>query len=262
MPYHPHTLCLPACLPNICNNNNNNFNFNNNSSLSYVFTLYKLSEEKAAKILVSLCKKMGPERISSSGKILFFGSHILKSPEGKAALEPIKDMIKDTYRDEETADVFVEASQKAMGEAAYKHAVQAAGKNQSKLTVGWEVLGLDKETATRIWELEKKEGFVSDRETMYKGQSIKYDKKGRALDRETGEIADPEEAEKAKDDDDDDDDSAGGSPTGNAFECGECGYTLFVAQGREFKFFGDNFKCPECGAAKDKFSTRDDFGED
>lgn len=28
---------------------------------------------------------------------------------------------------------------------------------------------------------------------------------------------------------------------------------MFVAQGREFKFFGDDFKCPECGAGKNKF---------
>jgi len=222
------------------------------SSLSYVFTLYKLSEEKAAEILVSLCKKLGGERISSSGKLLFFGSHILKSPEGKAALDPIKDMIKDTYKDEETADAFVEASQTAMGEAAYRHAVQAGGKSQDKLTIGWEVLGLDKETATAIFEEEKGEGFITARETMYKGQTTKYDKKGNALDAE-GNLADPENADV---DDDDDDDSGAGGVTDGVYECGECGYTLFVAKGRDFKFFGDDFKCPECGAEKDKFVGR------
>merc|ERR1712100_592724 len=29
-------------------------------------------------------------------------------------------------------------------------------------------------------------------------------------------------------------------------ECEECGYTLFIAAGREGKFFGDSYKCPEC----------------
>lgn len=48
-------------------------------------------------------------------------------------------------------------------------------------------------------------------------------------------------------------------PTGNeemmlTCECGECGYTLFIAAGREGKFFGDTYKCPECGAPKSKFS--------
>ena len=37
-------------------------------------------------------------------------------------------------------------------------------------------------------------------------------------------------------------------------ECGECGYTLFIAAGREGKFFGDSYKCPECGAPKSKFT--------
>ena len=36
-------------------------------------------------------------------------------------------------------------------------------------------------------------------------------------------------------------------------ECEECGYTLFIAAGREGKFFGDSYKCPECGAPKSKF---------
>ena len=31
------------------------------------------------------------------------------------------------------------------------------------------------------------------------------------------------------------------------YECTNCGYTLFVAKGREFKFFGDNFRCAGCG---------------
>ena len=81
------------------------------SSLSYVFSLFKLSEEKAAEILVSLCRDMGSEKISSAGKLLFFGSRILKSPEGKAALMPIKDMIKSTYRDATVAETLVETSQ-------------------------------------------------------------------------------------------------------------------------------------------------------
>ena len=37
-------------------------------------------------------------------------------------------------------------------------------------------------------------------------------------------------------------------------ECGECGYTLFIAAGREFKFFGDDYKCPDCGCGKGKFA--------
>lgn len=138
---------------------------------------------------------------------------------------------------------------RAIGEAAYRAAVLAKGKNQKTLTVGWEVLGLDKATATRIFEEEAKEGFVSDRESMYGLQTQKYDKQGRRIDNE-GKLENPEEA---TDDDNDDDDT----PASSVYECSECGYTLFVAKGREFKFYGDDFECPECGAKKDKFEPKD-----
>jgi rubredoxin len=210
--------------------------------------MFKLSEQQAAWILVSLCKDMGDEKISSAGKILFFGSRILKSPEGKAALVPIRDMIKATYREASVAETMVETSQQAMAEAAYKTAVIAGGKNQRSLTVGWEVLGLDKETATRIFEGEAKEGFISEREKMYGGQSRKYDAKGNAIDTE-GNLVDPENAVEGTNDND--------TPTSNVYECSDCGYTLFVAKGRETKFYGEGFKCPECGAAKDKFKPKD-----
>jgi hypothetical protein len=81
------------------------------SSLSYAFSLFKLSEEQAAQTLVSLCREMGTDKISSAGKLLFLGSRILKSQEGKAALAPIKELIKSTYREEAVADQMVDISQ-------------------------------------------------------------------------------------------------------------------------------------------------------
>jgi len=81
------------------------------ASLSHVFSMFKLSEEKAAKLLVSLCKQMGTDKISSSGKLLFLGTRILKSPEGAAGLRPIKELIMSTYREEAVAETLVETSQ-------------------------------------------------------------------------------------------------------------------------------------------------------
>jgi hypothetical protein len=81
------------------------------SSLSYAFSLFKLSEEKAAAVLVSLCQQMGTDKISSAAKLLFLGSRILKSKEGKAALQPIKELIKSTYREEAVAETMMETSQ-------------------------------------------------------------------------------------------------------------------------------------------------------
>ncbi len=212
--------------------------------------MYKLTEDRAASILCELCSTM-PEKVASAGKLLFFGTHILKSKEARKKLKPIKDLLASSYRDDGivSGDEIVTRSQIAMGEAAYRAAVAAGGKNQSELTIGWEVLGLDEETATQIFKEVAKEGFLSSREAKYgSAYKIKYDSKGRVLDDE-GKLENPDEA-----DDDVKDDS---TPSGNVQECTECGYTLFVAQGRDFKFFGSDFKCPECGAPKDKFKAVD-----
>jgi len=221
------------------------------SSLSYVFSLFKLSETQAAAVLVSLCREMGDAKISSAGKILFFGSRILKSPDGKAALNPIKDMIKATYREASVAETMVDTSQQAMAEAAYRAAILAAGKNQKSLTKGWEVLGLSQEVATSMFEEEAKNGFLSEREKMYGGQSQRYDAKGRPIDRD-GKLQNSADQKAAEEEEEEEEE-----PASNVYECTECGYTLFIAKGREFKFYGEGFECPECGAGKDKFKARD-----
>jgi len=50
-----------------------------------------------------------------------------------------------------------------------------------------------------------------------------------------------------------DDEVVVGDSGTHEFECTSCGYVLFPAAGREFKFFGDDFKCPQCGSGKDAF---------
>jgi hypothetical protein len=80
-------------------------------SLSYVFTIFQLSEEKAANTLVQLCHQMGTSKISSIGKLFFLGTRILKSDAGIKALQPIKALIMSTYRDERVAETLVETSQ-------------------------------------------------------------------------------------------------------------------------------------------------------
>lgn len=133
--------------------------------------------------------------------------------------------------------------------------MQGGGRGQTSLTVGWEVLGLDKETATRIFEEEKKEGFVTAREAMYGLQTQKYDKSGNRI-TDDGKLENPEDAGGVTRDTEVGGGSDSDAPTSNVYECSECGYTLFIAQGRESKFFGPGFKCPECGAPKDKFKGR------
>lgn len=67
------------------------------SSLSYVFSLYNLSEKDAAKVIVKAAENLSTQPASRS-KLLFFGEHILKSPEGQTELQPIRDMLSSAYR--------------------------------------------------------------------------------------------------------------------------------------------------------------------
>jgi rubrerythrin len=57
----------------------------------------------------------------------------------------------------------------------------------------------------------------------------------------------------ADDDEDDEVDDADRGDGTHEYECTKCGYIMFPAAGREFKFYGDDFKCPTCGAGKDSF---------
>ena len=45
------------------------------------------------------------------------------------------------------------------------------------------------------------------------------------------------------------------------FVCEDCGFTMFPSRGREWKFFGDGFRCPSCGATKEKFFDLTDLND-
>lgn len=163
-----------------------------------------------------------------------------------------------------------------MAESAYRDAVAEAGKGQDGLTDGWKVLGLEKDKATEIFEETKRLGFLSrdqlwqkeeddDARAIFEAQQRvtqglrdSVDKDGNVIDPD--DDIDPdmriteEDLNKYKEDEDDGDDELAGP---GAKECGSCGYTLFIAKGREGKFFSSAFKCPNCGAPRDQFKTID-----
>jgi rubredoxin len=168
-----------------------------------------------------------------------------------------------------------------MAESAYRDAVAEAGKGQTKMTEGWKVLGLDKEVAKRIFDETKALGYLSPDELWKKEEQdaamekFAAEERRRKELRETidkdGNLIDPnatvdpdklitdEDLNKNRDHVDDDKDELGGSSTGPAMakECGNCGYTLFIAKGREAKFFPSGFTCPQCGGARDQFKDVD-----
>lgn len=44
----------------------------------------------------------------------------------------------------------------------------------------------------------------------------------------------------------------------HVYKCGGCGYEIYPARGREFKFFPDSFKCPLCGSSREAFFDKND----
>ena len=161
-----------------------------------------------------------------------------------------------------------------MAESAYRDAVAEAGPGQTKITEGWKVLGLDKETATKIFEETKALGFLSRNELWKKEEedaaraAMEAEEKARedlrnSIDKD-GNLIDPDAEidpdKRITDEDlnrDDDDEEDSGPTSGGAKECGNCGYTMFIAAGREGRFFSSGFTCPECGAGRDQFKDVD-----
>lgn len=246
------------------------------SSLAYLLTMMKITDDEAADIFVTACRE-NPRSMSIAAKVLFYSEHVFKDKSAKKKTAPLIKQLSTMFGGMEP----VMEQQKEMAESAYRDAVANTGKGQTKLTEGWKVLGLDKEVATRIFNETKTLGFLSRDELWAKEEQdaamekFAAEERRRKQLRETidkdGNLIDPnatidpdklitdEDLNKNRDYVEDDTDDHGVLSTGAAMakECGNCGYTLFIAAGREEKFFPSGFTCPQCGAARDQFKDVD-----
>lgn len=236
------------------------------SSLAYLLTIMKISDDEAAEIFVTACRE-NPKSISIASKILFYSEHVFKESSAKKKMSPLIKQLTEMFGGMEA----VMQGQKDMAESAYRDAVAEAGTGQTKITQGWKVLGLDKETATRIFENTRDTGFLNRQELwekekrdqareQWEAEERKKEELRNLIDKD-GNVIDPDseiDPDKKITDEDlnkgDDDNTGDSSPiSGGAKECTKCGYTMFIAAGREGKFFASGFTCPECGAGRDQF---------
>jgi hypothetical protein len=95
-----------------------------------------------------------------------------------------------------------------IGIQAYRDAIASAGKDQTTMTDGWEVLGLDKETATEIFKEKKAKGFMTLREELVDDERRKKAKEraDELAARERMRKMFDEEGNVIEDDDEEDDD--------------------------------------------------------
>ena len=95
-----------------------------------------------------------------------------------------------------------------MGVQAYRDAIANAGKDQTKMTEGWKILGLEKEEASKIFKEQQEKGFLGLREELAndeKNRIIKEQEERAAAAERVRNMFD-EEGNVIEDDDDDDDD--------------------------------------------------------
>jgi len=224
--------------------------------LAAALTMLGLDEVQAARRLVAAGELLRLKP-SSRSKCLFFGERILKGPAAREALRPLREMLASNYR--RGGATIVQVSQTTMAEAAYKSVVTDAGPDQTSATPGYDVLGLSADRAAEIFEevradnfqttlqqqarmiSSQKEVLIESKPTTGEGDgdgTATTDIMAQVLEESADEIANPKQK---------------ASQELSIYECAGCGYTLFPSAGRDFKFFPDDFVCPECQAAKDQF---------
>lgn len=239
------------------------------SSLAYLLTMMRISDDEAAESFVLACRE-NPKSMAIASKVLFYSEHVFKDKSAKKKMGPLIKQLSTMFGGVEA----VMQTQKDMAESAYRDAVAEAGLGQSKITQGWKVLGLEKETASRIFDETKALGFLN-REELWEKEKVDAAREAReaeerkkeemrnSIDKD-GNLIDPDaevDPEKRITDEDlvNNDDNIdygtgdGGPISGGAKECNKCGYTMFIAAGREGKFFASGFTCPECGCGRDEF---------
>ncbi|KAG5185572.1 hypothetical protein JKP88DRAFT_194413 [Tribonema minus] len=196
----------------------------------YVRRKFGFKDVKVAKLLAAAGQAVARKQPGLRSKLLFYGQRLSGSSDAAAKqLQPLKDLLAQSYRS--GGAQIVESASISIAEQALRDSAHASG----ELPEGWELLGMSEAQA---------------RETLGEGG---------------GEAMYAKLVKEAKDRDAATEAAKGGAGRGGgsseegtarAFECGSCGYTLYVAKGREWKFFGDDFKCPECGASKGKFQEK------
>jgi len=185
------------------------------------------------------------------GKLLWLTERCYPDPK---TIKAIRERFPKSYGTE-----IIDVLQNTLTEEAYKAILEKAGGCSAGVQPGFAELGMSQadaealvarlleeeriaaEEAARIAEEKAEEARVlAIRELAVKGQKDKQNLNDGKI-KTHGEVEKPKEQPKKVEDPD--------AP--HEYECKQCGTTLFVAKGREFKFFGDDFKCGTCGAGKE-----------
>jgi len=230
------------------------------STLSYLVSVSKITDDEMADFFLELSSEE-EDSTTIPLAIMFYSERIMKDKGAKKKLKPIMGKLSKRFGGEvELIKKFISD----VGEQAYRDAIAAAGKDQTKLTEGWKVLGLDKETATNIFEEQKDLGFLTLREEELREERLRKQKQKAAeeaaLERlrnafdEEGNVIEPDEPEVEEEEKDEEEKEIDYGPP-RSKQCTNCGFIIEVTNRPDEKFLLPHFKCPACAASKRNFKS-------
>lgn len=208
--------------------------------LKRVVAQMQLSQSIVGELLIEAMGAL-QKQPSVLGKLVFIAERALPAAAGTAQLRT-----KFPTWSEET----VSTLQRAMLENLYRDLCEQPGYDTAETL---SVLGLTAAEAARLkQEVEDNKLAAAEAAEAEEAERLRAEQLKEAI-RKASEVSAP--AAGTHDADATDADAHDGErATGtHEYECTKCGYVMFPAAGREFKFYGDDFKCPNCGADKDAF---------
>jgi len=192
------------------------------------------------------------DRPSVLGKLVFLAERTHPGPAATALRERLP------YGAE-----YVESLQQMLLEKTFREAVVASGQDLASASVPSDIAELrmsQAEAQALLDSFRREELEVARKAAMESEEAAEEERLRKELLAKVNKEAPPPRAESdappmpAS--------SAGPAPGGAdadaGHECSKCGYTIFPAAGREWKFFGEDFKCPQCGAPKSDFKPATD----
>ncbi|GJQ13781.1 hypothetical protein GpartN1_g5572.t1 [Galdieria partita] len=182
------------------------------------------------------------ERPSALDKLLFVSERLLPEQfQSKLEIMQLFPYPKETVRD----------LQRSLAETCFLQLLKSEGRDKDfSPTEKAKFLGLSEDQAQSLYE-------------QYLLEQVKQKDLERAASQE--KKASVEEASEASYSEQSVSSSKPSSNVAHAYQCQNCGYTIFPAAGREFKFFGESFVCPQCKSPKSQFidiSNEDDEVDD
>jgi len=212
-----------------------------------VMSLMRIQDSATAQVLEAAAKEL-QKQPSVLGKLTFVAERAMPMASSMAKLRTLfPNWSLDT----------VTALQRAMLENLYRDLCEKLPDGTTADGETLQVLGLSEAEATRLMQevQEKKaaDAAVAIAEQEERERAEQLQRAMEAASALSSNDSNDSNDSPASDGGAGDDAPVTGADGTHEYECTKCGYTLFPASGRESKFFGAGFSCPQCGAGKDEF---------